>query len=258
MTATTGVLRVVEYRFAQYRRVWRGSVVSSVVSPMLFLLAFGVGLGSLVDDNGAALDGVAYLSFVGPAMLATTAMFTGINESTYAVLAGVKWLRTTHAQVATPVTPAQAALGHLAWNVTRVAMTVVAFFVVIALGGAIESWWALAAVPAAILTGAAFAALMQAWSVGRDSDTSFPSILRFVVLPMFLLSGAFFPSEQLPDAVEWITELTPVWHGVELCRSLSLGTASVAASAAHVAVLVGFATAGAALAVHQYRRRLAT
>ncbi|MEM9034867.1 MAG: ABC transporter permease [Actinomycetota bacterium] len=258
-TTSSGVLRVAEYRYATYKRLWQGSFVSTVINPILFLLAFGVGLGSLVDERTAeSLEGVAYLSFVAPAMLATSAMFTGVNESSYAVLGGVKWVPTTHAQVATPITPAQACLGHLLWMVARVAMSVVAFYAVIVVAGATESWWVIAAVPVAVLTGTAFAACLQAWSVGRTTDTSFPNISRFVILPMFLFSGAFFPSEQLPDGVEWVKVLTPIWHGVELCRSLSLGTATLPGAALHLAVLAAFALVGAALGVHEYRKRLST
>lgn len=255
--STPAVVRVAEYRWAHYRRTWRGSMVSTVVSPVLFLLAFGVGLGTLVDEGTAdALDGIPYLSFVAPGMLATTAMFTGVNDSTYAVLGGVKWVPTTWAQVATPITPAQAALGHLLWNGVRLTITVGVFFVVVTLAGAVESWWALAAFPAAVLTGLAFAACTQAWAVGRSDDYSFPNIQRFVVLPMFLFSGTFFPIEQLPDVLEPLAALTPLWHGVRLCRTLSLGTATLAGSLAHLAVLLGVAAVGASLGVREYRKRL--
>ncbi|MEO1062958.1 MAG: ABC transporter permease [Actinomycetota bacterium] len=251
------VRAVAAYRWAVYRRTWKGSMFSTVLNPIMFLLAIGVGLGSLVDEGTAdTLDGVAYLAFVAPGMLATTAMFTGVNDSMYPVLGAVKWVPTTFAQVATPITPAQAAIGHLLWNVVRLLMGIGAFFVVMVLAGAAESVWVVAAIPVALLTGVAFAAPVQAWAVSLDDDALFPSFQRFVVLPMFLFSGTFFPIEQLPDALEPVAVLVPLWHGVELCRSLSLGTATVAGSALHVAVLAAVAAAGIVASVRTYRTRL--
>ncbi|MEM8904055.1 MAG: ABC transporter permease [Actinomycetota bacterium] len=251
------VRAVAAYRFANYRRTWKGTMVGTIVNPIMFLLAIGVGLGSLVEEGTTdTLEGVAYLAFVAPGMLAATAMFTGVNDSTYPVLGSVKWHPTTFAQVATPITPAQAALGHLLWNAIRLLMSVGAFFVVMAIAGAPESWWVLAAVPAAILTGLAFAAPVQAWAVGLESDALFPNVQRFVVLPMFLFSGTFFPTEQLPDAVEPLTVLTPLWHGVELCRSLSLGTATLGGSLVHVVVLGAVTAAGIVASSRTYERRL--
>ncbi len=251
------VRAVAGYRLAVYRRTWRGSVFSTVLNPVMFLLAIGVGLGSLVDEGTTdSLEGVAYLAFVAPGMLATTAMYTGVNDSMYPVLGSVKWVPTTFAQIATPITPAQAALGHLLWNAIRLLTSVGAFFAVMVVAGAPESWWVVAAIPAAVLTGVAFAAPVQAWAVSLESDALFPNLQRFVVLPMFLFSGTFFPTEQLPDAVEPLVVLVPLWHGVELCRSLSLGTATIGGSLVHVAVLSAVAVAGTLASTRSYRRRL--
>jgi lipooligosaccharide transport system permease protein len=250
-------VREFRYWLTNYRRTWRGSIYSSVLSPLLYLGAMGVGLGTLVDAHGTArLGGLSYLTFLAPGLLAAAAMQAGVEESTYPVLGSVKWRRTYYAAAASPLRPADLFHGHLLFTTMRLAMNSAIFLAVMAAFGAIASPWALAALPAAVLTGLAFAAPIEAWAISVTKDTSFTLIFRFGLIPLFLFSGTFFPVTQLPAWIRPLAYVTPLWHGVALCRSLTLGTASLGGALAHTAYLVALAAVSVAVGNRSYRRRL--
>ena len=258
-SGSAGVLAVRALRFwlVNYRRTWRGSIYTSVANPVLYLGAMGLGLGTLVDQHGTSrLGGVSYLAFLAPGLLAATGMQTAMNESTFPVMAAVKWLKTYQAAAATPLRPADLFRGHLLFTALRVLMNSAIFLAVMAAFGAIQSAWAVAALPVCVLTGLAFAAPIEAWAITRDKDTSFSLLIRFGLIPLFLFSGTFFPVTQLPGWIQPVAYATPLWHGVALCRSLSLGTADVGGSLIHVAYLAAVTVAGLVAGQYFYRRRL--
>jgi lipooligosaccharide transport system permease protein len=248
-----------EFRFwlTNYRRTWRGSIYSSVLNPVLYLGAMGLGLGTLVDAHRAGgLGGVRYLVFLAPGLLAATAMQTAVGESTYPVLGSVKWLKTYQAAAATPLRPADIFHGHLLFTVMRLAMNCVIFVAVMAGFGAVRSAGVLAALPVAVLTGLAFAAPIEAYAVTRTKDQAFALLFRFGMIPLFLFSGTFFPVSQLPGWIRPLAYATPLWHGVALCRSLSLGTATLGGALGHITYLVLLTAAGIAAGHRTYVRRL--
>jgi lipooligosaccharide transport system permease protein len=248
-----------EFRFwlTDYRRTWRGSIYSSVLSPVLYLGAMGLGLGTLIDARGtASLGGVSYLAFLAPGLLAANAMQTAISNSTYPVLGSVKWLKTYIAAAATPLRPRDIFHGHLLFTLLRLTMNGAIFLAVMAAFGAARSPWVLAALPVAVLTGLAFAAPVEAFAVLQTKDQPFSILYRFGLIPLFLFSGTFFPVTRLPAWARPVAYATPLWHGVTLCRSLSLGTASAGGALGHIAYLALLATAGIVAGQHAYRRRL--
>jgi lipooligosaccharide transport system permease protein len=250
-------VRQLRFWLTDYRRTWRGSIYSSLLNPLLYLGAMGLGLGKLVDAHGtAALGGVTYLVFLAPGLLAATGMQTAVGESTYPVYASVKWTRTYLAASASPLRPADVFRGHLLFVTLRLTMNCAIFIAVAAALGAVRSGWIVAALPVAVLTGLAFAAPIEAWSVGRTKDTSFAVIFRFGMIPMFLFSGVFFPITQLPAWIRPLAYLTPLWHGATLCRALSLGTATLGGALLHVGYLAVWLAAGVAAGHRTYRRRL--
>jgi lipooligosaccharide transport system permease protein len=253
------VFAVRELRFwlTDYRRTWRGSIISSLLNPLLFLGAMGLGLGSLVNARGdASIGGISYLAFLAPGLLAATAMTTAVEESTYPVLASVKWVKTYQAATASPLRPADIFHGHMLFVTLRLAMNCAIFLAVSAALGAVRSPWALAALPVAVLTGATFNAVIEAWAITRTRDTSFAVIFRFGMIPLFLFSATFFPITQLPAWLRPVAYITPLWHGAALCRSLSLGTATPGGALIHVGYLAALAAAGVAVGNRTYRRRL--
>jgi lipooligosaccharide transport system permease protein len=250
-------VRELRYWLTNYRRTWRGSIYTSFLSPVLYLGAMGLGLGKLVDAHGTArLGGVGYLAFLAPGLLAAAAMQSGIEESTYPVLGSVKWRRTYYAAAASPLRPADIFHGHLLFTIMRLAMNSAIFLVVMAAFGAITSPWVLAAVPVAVLTGLAFAAPIEAWAITVSKDTSFALVFRFGMIPLFLFSGTFFPVTQLPVWIRPLAYATPLWHGVALCRSLSLGTATLGGALVHVGYLAALAAVSIVVGNRTYRRRL--
>jgi lipooligosaccharide transport system permease protein len=247
-----------EFRFwlTDYRRTWRGSVISSVLGPLLYLGALGAGLGSLVNRHAGGTLGVTYLTFIAPGLLAATAMQTAFGEALYPVLGSVKWVQNYFAAVASPLRPADVFRGHLLFVVLRLTMNCGVFLALIAVFGATRSPLAIASLPVAVLTGLAFAPALMGWAVTRTRDTSFSVLMRFVMVPMFLFSGTFFPVTQLPGWLQPVAYVSPLWHGVELCRTLSLGTTDLSGAAVHAAYLLALAAAGYAAALRTYQRRL--
>jgi lipooligosaccharide transport system permease protein len=263
----TPAVRVLEHELLVYRRVWRGSIFSSFLSPVLYLAAMGLGLGSLVDAgsgagagagsaSGAALAGVSYLAFLAPGLLAATAMQTAAGESTFPIMAGLVWVKSFHGMTATPIQPVDVVVGKLTYIGLRLLLVVGVFFVVTVLFGAVAGPGAVLAVPAALLTGLAFAAPIAAYSATQRDANGFNALFRFGVIPLFLFSGTFFPIEQLPDILQAVARITPLWHGVDLCRSLALGTAEPVLTVIHLAYLGTMTAAGVAAAFVTFRRRL--
>lgn len=241
-----------------YSRLWRSSLATSFLGPVLFLAAMGLGLGTLVNRHGAAaIGGVSYLKFIAPGLLPATAMQTGAMEGSWPVMGMMKWIKTYHGMTASPLGVSDVLYGHLLFMATRVALGAAAFLAVMTAFGAPSSPEVLAALPVAVLTGMSIAAPNAAFTATRDSDPPLIGVFRFIVIPMFLFAGTFFPVSQLPAAVRPLAYATPLWHGVALCRALSLGTASLAASVGHVAYLAAFTVVGTAAARLTFTRKLA-
>lgn len=250
-------LRALGYWLFVYRRNWRASAVSGILTPVLYLTAMGLGIGVLIRHSHGPVDGVSYLTFIAPGVLAANAMQTATMEATYPVMAAIKWFRTYHAMLATPLRVRDVLYGHLAWILTRLLMVSAIFLAVMAAFGTVRSAWGVLALPVAALTGLAFAAPLTALAASLEKDGAFTYVFRFGVVPLFLFSGTFFPISQLPALIRPVAYVTPLWHGVTLCRALVLGQAGAASAAVHVAYLLAVTAIGTALAVRSYERRLA-
>lgn len=241
---------------AAYRRTWRGSIVSRFLSPLFFLLSMGLGLGSLVDRSSGGVAGVPYLQFVVPGFLAAQAMFTAMGESTYQVLGAIKWTMQYHAMLATPLGVGDVLLGHLIYIAMQLLSASAIFVVVAALFGAWASWWVVLAIPLTVLAGLAFVVPIFAFSARQETDSGFNMLFRFVMTPLFLFSGVFFPVDQLPVVLRPIAWLTPLWHGVQIDRELALGAPDVLGILGHVAYLLLLVAIGGVLALRSFRARL--
>jgi lipooligosaccharide transport system permease protein len=250
-------LRSYEFWVAQYRRVWRGSVVTSVVNPVFYLSAIGIGLGTLVNRAHSTPGGVTYLAYVAPGVLAATAMQVATVEASWPVLGSIKWTRSYYAMLATPLGIRDVVLGHQFWMITRVVSSSAVYLAVIAAFGGIHSWLAVLALPACFLIGIAFSTPVAAYAATLERDSSFVAINRFAVVPMFLFSGTFFPVSRLHTPLRQIAYATPLFHGVSLCRGLTLGTIGWPSAIGHVAYLLTLAIAGFVFAQRTYARRLA-
>lgn len=245
-----------QYWLTNYKRSWRGTVISGLIGPVFFLLAMGFGLGALVDRSPGGVDGMGYLTFVAPGILAAQAMQTAVSESTFPVMGGHKWFRIYFAMTATPLESRDVLLGHLAFVAMRVTMTSVAFALVAVVFGAMSVVWVVAGVIAAVLTGLAFVTPVFTYSIRQDSESGFNVLFRFIVMPMFLFAGVFFPIDRLPTVLEWVAMATPLWHGVDLTRGLVLETISAPVALGHVGYLLAWIVGGFVAASFAFRKRL--
>jgi lipooligosaccharide transport system permease protein len=171
-------------------------------------------------------------------------------------MAGIKWLRTYHAALATPVGVADLVAGELIWISVRCVMACLAFALVAGLLGAATLGGLLAAIPAVVLTGMAFAAPLIALTATAKNENRLSSLFRFAIVPMFLFSGTFFPIDQLPGWLQPVAFVTPLWHGVDLARSIALDVPGRIPAFGHVAYLTVWVAAGWYLANRKLRKRM--
>jgi len=176
--------------------------------------------------------------------------------TTFPVRAGLKWLRTYHAAVATPIRVSELVAGILTWCGVRVMVAVTIFAVIAAIGGAFVSPLAVLAPFAALLCGLAFGSVLAAITSSVEGDEWLAAIFRFGLVPLFLFSGTFFPIQQLPAGLEALAWATPLWHGVALCRSLATDDLDPLLTAVHVTYLVVLTAVGTMLTVRAQREKL--
>jgi lipooligosaccharide transport system permease protein len=254
--AIAGAARVLQRNLMVYRRTWRGSLFGSFLTPLLYLTAMGIGLSQLMSQGGTTmLGGVEYLDFLGPGIMASSCMQTASFESTFPIMGKISWRRNYEAILATPMEVHHLLIGELGWIAFRLTTMSTVFMIVLTLFGIPRTPLALLAIPAAVLTGVAFAAPIIAFAATRHNDSGFAALFRFVINPLFLFSGTFFPVSQLPDAVEWVAAATPLYHGVALVRGAVLDSMP-STWPLHLAYLVTFIAATGYIAYRLLRRRL--
>ena len=250
------------YYAEQVLRVMRGYtwsiVMYSVGQPVAYLFAMGVGLATLVDTGNGAFGGVSYLAFIAPALLVSAAVMTAANEFTFPIMDGFKWRRIYFGPHASPLTPQQIAAGQIIAVTLRLLLQSAIYFAAVALFGASPSGWGWAGILVATLTGLAFGLPLMAYSASITEDKGqFALVMRFIVMPLFLFSGTFFPLDNLPLAVRWIGWISPIWHGTELGRVFSFGYREpLFLTVVHAAVLVGLAALGWVLTRRRFALRL--
>jgi lipooligosaccharide transport system permease protein len=242
---------VVERNVLTYRRQWV-AFLTGFLEPVFYLFSLGLGLGALIGDvtlaNGQT---VTYAQFMAPAMLAMSAMNGAVFDATYNMFFKLKYMHTFDAMLATPVGPRDIAIGEMLWSLMRAGCYVVGFLLISVAMGLTTSWWAVLALPAATLIGFVFSAVGMAATTWIRNFQDFDYI-QMALVPLTLLSGTFFPVEAYPQALRWLVELSPLYHGVVIERALCLGDVSWSLLW-HVAALLAMGAVGLAVT----RRRLA-
>jgi lipooligosaccharide transport system permease protein len=246
-------LRLVYRNLRAARRYWV-IVVSGFFEPLFYLVGLGIGVGQLVGDLTYAGETISYQEFVAPALLAASAMNGAIYETTGNVFFKLNYAKTYEGVLATPLGVRDVAVGETIFALMRGALYAVAFVVVMVALGLVKSAWVILAVPAALLVGAAFAAvglsavtLMRSWA-----DFAF---IELLTLPMFLFSATFVPLDEYPKAVQWVLPVTPLYHGVDLLRKLTLGNVGWDVLI-HVAYLLGVLALGVWFTARRLERKL--
>jgi lipooligosaccharide transport system permease protein len=256
MHALKGSWFAFEKSWTWYRRNWRATAVSSFLTPVLFLVALGFGFGSQVQST-ALIGGVPYLQYLAPALVVVSAIQGATFESTYPVMSQFMWQKSYVAMVSTPISPAQVLYGQMMWVGSQLFVRSMVFVVIAAVLGAAAGPGILLSVVFATLAALAFSAPLVAYSARLDKPDSFTTIFRFVLMPMTLFTGAFFPVSQLPQWLLPVVWLTPSWHGIELARGTAFGTMDLLPALGHIAYLVALTAGGIALGVRFFHRRLA-
>lgn len=248
-------LRVVEHNILSFRRTWRG-YTASLITPFLFLAAMGLGLGSLINRQSGSVEGVGYLTFLAPGLLAATAMQVGAGQGAWPIMGKIRWNRIYHSMLASPLDVEDLVVGELVWMAMRLSMTSGVFFIAMLVFGTVRSPWGVLAFPTAVLTGLAFGMPVAALSAVLPNDSGYTVLFRIVITPLFLLGGTFFPVDRLPPALQVVAWVTPLFHGVSLARGLTLGDLQPGLAALHLAVLVVCVLAGLVAAQVMFRRQL--
>ena len=234
--------RMIERNLLVYKHGWL-VLLSGFFEPLFYLLSIGFGLGRLVGDvAGPGGQLIPYALFVAPALLAASSMNGAITESTFNFFFKLNYDKTFASILTTPMSPADISLGELAWALMRGALYSIGFLGVMVVFGLVRSPLVLLTLPGALLIGFAFAAVgmaatsfMRTW---QDFD-----LIQLVILPMFLFSGTFFPLDAVPDGVRFLVQLTPLYHGVDLLRTLSVGVVGPD-TIVHVVYLLGMGFIG--------------
>lgn len=257
MTHLTMLVRQWDYWWAVFRRTWRGTVISAVGSPLLYMAAMGVFLGSYIDERGGVGDGT-YVDYILPGLLASTTMQIAMGETMWPVLGAIKWDKTYLGMVSTPLRVVDIVMGHLWSVVLRCVLAGAIFLSAMALMGGVAAGLGgvLAALVVQALVAFAFAAPCYALATRVERDSAFSVVMRVVITPLFLFSGAFFPLSNLPGPLQVVAKASPLYHAVELTRGLLHGTGSLGVHLASAAYLLALTAVGVRLCVVGLNGRL--
>jgi lipooligosaccharide transport system permease protein len=247
-----------EWRLLGMKAYWTSVLGSALLTPALYVLAMGIGLGTLVDSSAGGVDGVPYLTFVAPGLLISTVVMSSTNELMYPVMEGFKWSKLYFSRAATTASTTQVAIGDLVAVTLRMVAEAAVFWLMLVALGAVEPTWSWLMIPIAAVAGMAFGAPLAAFAASKDDEGfAFSMIQRFVVMPMFLFAGTFYPLTAMPSYLQWIGWISPMWHGTQLARAVSFGLPlSGAEVAMHVAFLLALLILGTWLTVRAFTRRL--
>ena len=222
-----GTWRMAAYRFRNLGKWWAPLIAFGLGNPVMNLLAFGVGMGALVDKNtgGHGIDGVSYLQFVAPALLASAAIQGIVDEVTGPVLDGFVWDKSFFAFAATSLNEKQIANGLMIVAIFRGMFTSGFYGAVMVLFGAIPIASFLPLFVVGVCSSVAWAALVFSVTSRLDSSNNVFDVLnRFIMVPMFLFSGTFYPLNLAPVYLQWVGWLLPLWHASDLGRAITIGT----------------------------------
>jgi lipooligosaccharide transport system permease protein len=216
--------------------------LTGFIEPVIFLVAFGYGVGALIGTVQVNGEEVPYAAYIAPALLASSAMTGALMDATFNVFFKMHFMRIYHTMMSTSLGPLDVALGEIGWAMIRGAAYAVGFTVVVSIAGLLTSWWALLMIPAAVLVAFAFAAIGMTIT---SYISSFHQLnwLNFWLLPLFLFSGTFYPITIYPDWVQAIIQVTPLWQAIAMMRGLAFGVMDLALLV-HVAYFAVLAVIG--------------
>jgi len=247
-----------EWRLYSMKAYWTSVLGWAVLTPVLYVLAMGVGLGGLVDATSGGIGGVPYLTFVAPGLLVSAVVMSVGNEMMFPVMSGFKWQELYFVRAATAGSAGQVALAELVAVAIRAAAEATLFWLVLVVLGATSGGWSWLMIPIATLAGMALGSPIAAFSATRkDEGFEFAFLQRFVLTPMFLFAGTFYPLESMPIYLQWVGWISPMWHGTQLARAVSYGLPLPGLEVAlHLLFLVALLGLGSWLVMKNFTARL--
>ena len=254
-----GAVYVAETRIKNMLKWWQAIIAFGLGNPILYLLSVGIGIGSMVTKDAPFMEGQTYLTFLAPALLVTAGIQGAMDEVTFPTLEGFSWEKTFFAMNSTAITGRQIVDGVMLASTARCVLQVLLYELVLLAFGAVTVASFVPLLITSVLAGVAFACLMLAvTSYVKEDDGFFAIVGRFIIAPMFMFSGTFYPLENLPIYLQWIGWISPVWHATDIGRNLSYGhDVAPGMMVIHFAFLLAILIVGQVVAMRQFSRRLA-
>jgi lipooligosaccharide transport system permease protein len=241
---------------------WRTIIAAvDIGNPLFYLIAVGIGIGVLVEQGSgtSGTNGIKYIAFIAPALLANTAITGVMDETVFPTIEGFKWRKLFFAQNATPITGRQIAIGVYLAALCRAVFSVIVYYLLLLAFNVVDFGVSAWLVPVAIFGGGSFGALMLFAAAKIEKEDQFFNVLgRLVLMPMFLFSGTFFPLSSMPIYLQPIGWVSPLWHATELGREAAYdyGISNLMV-VVHFTVLALLLVVGLVLATRQFEKRLA-
>lgn len=220
---TSLVFQVFRRHLTVYKRSWRVNLSFNFFEPLLYLAALGYGLGTYVAD----IEGMSYLQFIAPALIASSAMFSTTYECTYGTYVRMDYQKTFQAMVATPVSMDEVSMAEILWGSYKSVVYGTVILLVILVLGLVASPWALLVPAVLLVNGLVFAALSIIWVGLVPNIDSFNYYFSLIITPLFLFSGVFFPLSGLPTFVQVLAWGSPLYHTANLTRGLVMGNVGI-------------------------------
>ena len=243
---------VMSREVSNFKTYWKGTTFSSVLEPIVYLLAFGLGLGATLVKGG--VGGLDYVEFVGTGMVATAVIFSSALPAMFGTFVKHRFQNTYDAILAAPVDVEELVTAEMLWIGIRSGFYG-CFPLLVAIGFGLDPTPAMLLVPLfCFITALGFAAFGITVAATAEKIDQFNYVTSLIITPLFLVAGTFFPISQLPQGVQYAAELNPLYHLVQLVRDASFGLKT--ADLFHVAFLVVLALALWRLAIRQMTKRL--
>jgi lipooligosaccharide transport system permease protein len=211
--------RVWQRNFTVYTKLYKSSIALNFVEPVLYLAALGFGLGAFVKE----IDGMPYINYIAPGIIASSTMFATMYECTYGTYVRMTYQKTFDAILVTPVNINDLIAGEIMWGATKSMFYGSIIIFVIYVFGLVDSPLIIFVIPLLYISGLIFAEISVIFTAVVPGIDSFNYFFTLFMTPMFLFSGVFFPLDNLPPVVEKIAYFTPLYHLVNICRSFSQG-----------------------------------
>jgi lipooligosaccharide transport system permease protein len=247
-------LKLVHRNFIAYKHYWM-AFVSGFFEPLFYLVAVGFGVGRFVGSIDYAGVELTYAAFMAPGMLAASTLNGALFDGFFSPFFKLNWLKTYDGIISTPINVSDIAVGEIMWALTRGTIYAVGFLLVMLALDLIGSWWALLALPAVILSGAAVSSGAMILTAVTKEISSLERVVTLIVLPLFLFSATFFPITQYPELIRPVVQATPLYHSASLLRALTTGQVG-AGQFVDLLYLVVMFVGCSALVIRLMRRRL--